>query len=53
MDHPIRGGYKYGNLTLQVPKMTALMRTSAIINDKTVLSSERTSQINKPATVWQ
>jgi hypothetical protein len=35
------------------PKMTALAIPVAIANDRSVLSSERAPQINKPATVRQ
>jgi hypothetical protein len=35
------------------PRMTALARPAAIVNDRPVLSSDTAPHINKPATVWQ
>jgi hypothetical protein len=65
LGHPIPGGYKYGDLALQVGGFsrigtkkygiqshgTALARASSNSKLQTVLSSERVLQNNKPPTV--
>jgi hypothetical protein len=63
LGHPVPGGYKYGDLALQVGGVsgigtikyglefcgTALARNEVIVNYRPVLSSERALQNNKLA----
>jgi hypothetical protein len=65
LGHPVSGGYKFGDLALQVggvsrivtikygiePRGTALAKPTATVNYRPVLFSERSLQINKPTTV--